>query len=167
MPDHIKPIAIIVAIAENNAIGKENRLLWHIGDDLKRFRKITTGHTVIMGKKTYESLPLRPLPSRVNIVLSDDPSDNYEGCVMVRSVGEVMDHCRADQENFIIGGGSVYRQFLPLARRLYVTRVHAIFDADTFFPDIPLDVWQITEYEHHCKPDDGDYSYSFINYQRK
>ncbi len=129
-------ISIIVAIAENNAIGKNNDLLWHIPEDMKRFRKITSGHKIIMGKRTYESLPYRPLKNRTNIVISDIPGDHYEGCVMAYSIQEAMDHCSPDEECFIIGGGMVYRQFLPLADKLYITRVDKSFDADIFFPDI-------------------------------
>jgi dihydrofolate reductase len=161
------PLSIIVAVAENNAIGKDNQLLWHLSGDLRRFKKITSGHTVIMGKKTFESLPVRPLPGRVNIVISDDPSDHFEGCVMARSLEGILDHCDPVEENFIIGGGSVYRQFFKTVQKLYLTRVHAMFDADTFFPDICSDEWELIECEHQCKGEKDDFSYSFLTYQRK
>ena len=161
-----KMISIIVAIAKNNAIGRNNDLLWHIPEDLKRFKKITTGHKIIMGKRTYESLPYRPLKNRTSIVISDIPGDHYDGCIMVYSIQEAMDHCPSDEECFIIGGGMVYEQFLPLADRLYITRVNKSFEADVFFPDIDPDIWEETECEEGS--DEGlDFTYSFITYERK
>ncbi|KPL14668.1 MAG: diacylglycerol kinase [Bacteroides sp. SM23_62] len=159
-------ISIIVAIAENNAIGKNNDLLWHIPEDLKRFKQITSGHKIIMGKRTYESLPNRPLKNRTNIVISDIPGDHYDGCVMAYSIQEAMDHCAQDEECFIIGGGMVYRQFLPLADKLYITRVHKSFDADVFFPEIDPVIWEETGREEGSG-EGLDFTYSFITYQRK
>ena len=159
-------ISIIVAIAKNNAIGRNNDLLWHIPEDLKRFKKITTGHKIIMGKRTYESLPYRPLKNRTSIVISDIPGDHYEGCIMAYSIQEAMDHCPSDEECFIIGGGMVYKQFLPLADRLYITRVHKSFEADVFFPDIDPDIWEVTEHEEGSG-EGLDFTYSFITYERK
>ena len=159
-------ISIIVAIAENYAIGKNNDLLWHIPEDLKRFKRITSGHKIIMGKRTYESLPYRPLKNRTNIVISDIPGDRYEGCVMAYSIEDAMEHCLPDEECFIIGGGMVYRQFLPLADKLYITWVDKAFDADIFFPEIDPDTWEETEREEG----DGeglDFTYSFVTYERK
>jgi dihydrofolate reductase len=159
-------ISIIVAIAENNAIGKNNDLLWHIPEDMKRFRQITSGHKIIMGKRTYESLPYRPLKNRTNIVISDIPGDHYEGCVMAYSIQEATDHCSPDEECFIIGGGMVYRQFLPLADKLYITRVDKSFDADIFFPDIDPATWEETGREEGAG-EGLDFKYSFITYLRK
>ena len=159
-------ISIIVAIAENNAIGKNNDLLWHIPEDMKRFKQITSGHKIIMGKRTYESLPYRPLKNRTNIVISDIPGDFYEGCLMAYSIEEAMDHCPQDEECFIIGGGMVYRQFLPLADKLYITWVDKSFEADIFFPEIDPATWEETEREEGT--DEGlDFNYSFITYLRK
>jgi dihydrofolate reductase len=159
-------ISIIVAIAENNAIGKNNDLLWHIPEDMKRFRQITTGHRIIMGKRTYESLPNRPLKHRTNIVISDVPGDHYEGCLMAYSVQEALELCPPDEECFVIGGGMVYRQFLPLADRLYITLVHKSFAADVFFPYIdPLD-WEESDREEGSG-NGVDFRYSFITYDRK
>ena len=93
----MKNISIIVAIAENNAIGKDNKLLWHLSDDLKRFKKLTTGHTIVMGKKTYESLPIRPLPNRRSLVISDVPDDNYDGCIMAYSIEEALEELGEDE----------------------------------------------------------------------
>lgn len=159
-------ISIIVAIAENNAIGKNNDLLWHIPEDMKRFRQITSGHKIIMGKRTYESLPHRPLKDRTNIVISDIPGDRYEGAVMAYSIEEALEHCPVDEECFIIGGGMVYRQFLPLADKLYITRVDKPFDADIFFPEIDPETWEETS--RYEGTDKGfDFTYSFITYERK
>jgi dihydrofolate reductase len=159
-------ISIIVAIAKNNAIGKDNDLLWHIPEDMKRFRQITTGHTIIMGKRTYESLPNRPLKNRTNIVISDVPGDHYEGCIMAYSIQEAMDRCPPDEECFIIGGGMVYRQFLPLADKLYITRVDKSFEADVFFPEIDPEIWEETGREEGAGEGLG-FSYSFLTYERK
>ncbi len=162
-----KPISIIVAIAGNRAIGRKNKLLWHISADLKRFKKITAGHAVIMGKNTYFSLPVRPLAKRRNIVISDNEHDRFEGCEMAYSIEEAIRLCDSVKENFVIGGASVYRQFLPHARKLYITQVHRNFEADTFFPEIDPEIWEITEREDIINDPQNDFSYSFITYQRK
>lgn len=141
--------SIIVAIGENNEIGLNNDLLWHIPGDLKRFKAITTGHAVIMGKRTYESLPKRPLPNRRNIVLSDDCNDCFPGAETVGSIEQLVSMCEHDEENFVIGGGMVYKQFLPMADKLYLTLVHRSFEADVFFPCIDMDEWDVLEEESH------------------
>lgn len=163
----MKNFSIIVAIAENNAIGKDNRLLWHIPEDLKRFKKLTTGHYLIMGKKTFESLPVRPLPDRTSIVLSDIPGDKIEGCIMAYSLEEAIEKCPDNETCFIIGGGMVYRQFLPIASQLYITRVHKVFEADTFFPEVNLDDWELVETEEHGPEGNNDFSYTYTIYKRK
>jgi dihydrofolate reductase len=162
----MKKISIIVAIAKNYAIGKNNELLWHIPADLKRFKKITSGHQVIMGRLTYESLPLRPLPNRVNIVITDRKDETFEGCTTVYSVEEALSHCNEMEESFIIGGGSIYRQFLPFCNKLYLTLVHKDYDADTFFPEIELDKWKLTDKEDHLADDQTDFSYSFLTFEK-
>lgn len=162
----MKKISIIVAIAENYAIGRNNQLLWHIPDDLKRFKKITGGHQVIMGKLTYESLPLRPLPNRRNIVITDKPGETFEGCTTVYSIEEAINLCNEQEESFIIGGGSIYRQFLPFCNKLYITLVHKDFEADTFFPDIDLSEWKLIEREDHDPGDLIDFSYSFLIFEK-
>jgi dihydrofolate reductase len=158
----MKKISIIVAIARNYAIGMDNQLLWHISDDMKRFKKLTSGHTVIMGKTTFESLPVHPLPKRVNIVISDNPEDKFDGCITVHSIDEAVSYCKEQEESFVIGGGSIYRQFLPLADKLYVTLVHQDFDADTFFPEFDLARWKLLEREDHGPDGENDFSYSFL-----
>ena len=163
----MKPISIIVAIAGNNAIGRDNQLLWHISADLRRFKKITAGHAVIMGKNTYFSLPKRPLVNRRNIVISDNTLDHFPGCEMAYSLEEAIWLSDSGKENFVIGGASLYRQFLPYARKLYITQVHKSFDADTFFPEISPDHWEIIEQEDIMDDTQNDFTYSFITYQRK
>lgn len=135
-------ISIIVAIAENRAIGKDNKLLWHISEDLKRFKKLTTGHTLIMGRNTFLSLPKGALPNRRHIVISDKPDDRFDGCEMAASIEEAISMTESTEECFVIGGGMVYAQFLPHAGKLYLTRVHHSFDADTFFPEIDFSQWE-------------------------
>jgi len=160
----MKEIAIIVAIAENYAIGKNNDLLWHISDDLKRFKKITSGNPVVMGKKTYFSLPLRPLPNRKNIVITDIPGEIIDNCTMAYSIDHAIEQMEEDKPNFIIGGGSIYTQFLPLANKLYLTRVHQSFDADVFFPKIDFNEWKKVFEEPHL---DEQLPYTFQEFTRK
>ena len=162
-----KPISIIVAIAENYAIGKDNQLLWHLPEDLKRFKRITEGHNIIMGKRTYYSLPKRPLPGRTSIILTDVLNEQIDGCPMAYSIEDIINLCDNTNENFIIGGGSVYRQFFGIAQKLYITKVHASFEADTFFPEINLTDWEIIESVPHKADEKNKYDYTFITYQRR
>ena len=160
-------ISIIVAIAENYAIGKNNDLLWHIPADLKRFKKITLGHSVIMGKRTYESLPKRPLTDRENIVITDDPEDQFPGCTIIYSIEDALPLIKPEEEAFIIGGASVYRQFLPHTDRLYLTLVHKDFEGDVFFPEIDFREWQLLSMEDFPFDEQLGFSYSYATYQRK
>ena len=159
-------ISIIVAIAENLAIGKNNDLLWHLPDDLKRFKRITSGHPVIMGKRTFLSLPRRPLPNRRNIVITDEAGEKIGGCEMAYSIDEAIRICDPAEENFIIGGASVYKQFLPHADRLYLTRVKKSFDADVFFPEIDFSQWKLVEYDEPLWDDANNFSYTNETYDR-
>jgi dihydrofolate reductase len=163
----IMSISIIVAIAENNAIGKNNELLWYISEDLKRFKRITSGHKVIMGRNTYLSLPIKPLPGRTNIVISDLPDEKFEGCTMLNSIEQALEMCQSDEECFVIGGGMVYKQFLPHASKLYITRVYKSFEADTFFPEINYNEWEEIERETNNPDGKNDFEYAFIIYRRK
>lgn len=158
-------ISIIVAIADNLAIGKNNDLLWHISEDLKRFKKLTTGHTLIMGKKTFLSLPKGALPNRVNVVITDDKSDNFEGCVMAYSIEDALTKCKpGETECFIIGGGMIYNQFLDIADKLYLTKVHQSYEADVFFPEIDYSQWKEESSEKFLE---NDPPYSYHVYSRK
>ncbi|MGE5424994.1 MAG: dihydrofolate reductase [Syntrophothermus sp.] len=160
-------LSIIVAIAEGNAIGKNNDLLAYIPQDLKRFKQITTGHTIIMGKKTLESLPKHPLPNRRNIVISDDPADQYNGCEMARSIEDAIAKCNPEEENFIIGGASVYRQFIPFTDKLYLTLIHKKFDADVFFPEISDAEWELVSREDVPLDETIGFAYSYVTFLRR
>lgn len=162
----MKQISIIVAIAQNHAIGKDNELLWHISNDFKWFKEKTRGHQVIMGKRTLESLPNGPLPKRSNIVITDKPGETFEGCTSVYSIDEAIEQCSETQESFIIGGGSIYKQFLKHANKFYLTRVHQDFDADTFF-EVDFSNWKVTYQEDVNDDPQNDFKYSFIIYERK
>jgi dihydrofolate reductase len=162
----MKRISIIAAIAENFAIGNKNQLLWHIPEDMRRVKKLTTDNVIIMGKTTYYSLPRRPLPGRINLVISDNLSDNFKGCIMAYSFGDALAKMSEEKENFIFGGASVYKQFLPLASRLYITLVHKEFEADAFFPSFDFAEWIETERKEFPLNEKLGFSYSFINYIR-
>ena len=161
-------ISIIAAVAENQAIGKENKLLCHLPADLKRFKALTTGHTVVMGRRTFESLPNGALPNRDNIVITTTGKEQ-EGIKICRSIPEALESVKKEEsEIFIIGGASVYQAFLPLADKLYLTHIHHTFpEADTFFPEIHPEKWEITQTEHHHPDEQHPYAYSFTDYIRK
>jgi len=159
-------ISIIVAIAENRAIGKDNRLLWHLSDDLKRFKKLTTGHTLIMGRNTFLSLPNGALPNRRHIVITDQEEESFEGCEMARSIEESIELAGTEEECFVIGGGMVYAQFLPVVGKLYLTQVHASFEADTFFPEIDFSMWKALVTEEVEASERNQYKHSYTEYIR-
>lgn len=159
-------ISIIVAVAENFAIGKNNQLLFHLPDDLKRFKSLTTGKTIIMGRNTLLSLPKWPLPNRRHVIITDKPDDHFAGCETVFSIEEAIEKVKNEPEAFIIGGGMIYRQFYPLAGRLYLTLVHKIFDADTYFPAIDFNEW-IEEYREERFDENNKFAYSYLNLKRK
>ena len=160
-------ISIIVAVSEDWGIGKDNELLWHISEDLKRFKRLTTGNTVIMGKRTWESLPRRPLPGRKNIVLTDDKTETIENAVTAYSIEDSLSKCEKDEEIFVMGGGSIYRQFMPIADRLYITHVHKKAPADIYFPEIDLKIWKITEKEDFKTDDEESIPYTYTIYEGK
>jgi dihydrofolate reductase len=162
-----KRISIIVAVAKNWAIGKDNDLLWHISEDLKWFKKNTSGNPVIMGKNTWDSLPLKPLPKRINIIISDNSSDVFEGGITVNTVEAAIQSMDPEKENFIIGGGSIYRQFLPKADHLYLTMVHEEFEGDVYFPEVDFEDWEEIFKEDHPKSGDVPLGYSFVILRRK
>ncbi len=158
-------ISIIVAIAQNNVIGGDNRLLWHIREDLQRFKRITTGHPVVMGRKTFESLG-RPLPNRQNVVITRQKDFRAEGCTVVGSLDEAFALFDASEEVFVIGGAEIYRQALPLAAKLYLTHVEAEYKGDTFFPEINLQNWEEVARERHERGEQFEYPFEFIDYRR-
>ncbi len=162
-----KNISIIVAIAENNAIGKNNEQLWKLSDDLKRFKKITTGHNVIMGRRTFLSLPGGALRDRTNLVISDIDGEAFENCRMAYSIEEALTFCDEKDESFVIGGGMIYKQFFPHTRKLYLTKVHQEFLADTYFPEINYDEWNEVSREYFPASKTNEFPHSFIVYERK
>lgn len=160
-------LTIIAAVAKNNALGKNNDLIWHLPSDLKRFKKKTLGHHIIMGRKTFESLG-RPLPNRTTVIITRDLGFKAEGCIVVHSLDEAIRVASSDPNPFILGGGEIYKQALDQADLLDLTWVHHSFeDADTFFPEIDFSKWQEIEREDHEADEDHQFSYSFVLYKKK
>jgi dihydrofolate reductase len=157
-------VTIVVAIAENHAIGKNNQLLWHLPKDLKHFKEITSGGTVIMGRKTYDSVG-KPLPNRRNIIITRQQIE-IAGCEVVNSLQAALDLCRDHKEVFIVGGAEIYKQAMPLTDRIYLTIVHENFEADTYFPEISKDIWKETERTDHEADEKNPLSFSFITLER-
>jgi dihydrofolate reductase len=160
-------ISIIVAVSEDWGIGKDNELLWRIPEDLKRFKRLTTGNSIIMGKKTWESLPRKPLPDRKNVVLTDIPGESIEGSLTAYSIEDALRKCDSNKEIFIIGGGSIYRQFIAIADRLYITHVHKKAPADVYFPEIDLNIWEVAEREEFPGSGEEGIPYTYAIYERK
>lgn len=160
-------LTIIAAAGENDAIGKDNKLIWHLKDDLKRFKALTSGHHLIMGRKTFESFS-KPLPNRKHIVITNQ--ENYtvpEGVLKANSLEKAIDLCKEDPQPFIIGGGEIYRQAMHFADKIELTRVHHEFDADTYFPVIDTAVWKETNNRFHDKNEDHEFAFSFITYIKR
>ena len=161
-------ISIIVAVAENYAIGKKGDLLCHMPADLKHFKTITSGHTVMMGERTFLSLPKHPLPNRRNIVLTDVKGKTFDGAETVYSLDEMVAQVNPVEEAFVIGGGMVYRQMMERADKLYITHIHHSWpDADTFFPEIDPKVWKQLSAERHSADENNPYDYTFAEYGRR
>ena len=161
-------ISIIVAVAENYAIGKKGDLLCHLPADLKHFKEITSGKTVLMGERTFYSLPKHPLPNRRNIVLTDVQGKTFEGAEAVYSLDELCAKVQGEEEAFVIGGGMVYRQMMPRADKLYITHIHHSWDdADTFFPEIKEDEWKLISSEEHQADEKNPYDFTFCTYNRR
>jgi dihydrofolate reductase len=157
-------ISIIVAVSEDWGIGKDNELLWHISEDLKRFKRLTSGNAIIMGKKTWESLPKKPLPNRKNIVLTDNPGEIIENAVTAYSIEDSLAKCTPGEEIFIIGGGSIYRQFMQIADRLFITHVHRKAPADIYFPEIDMKIWEVKEKDEYTSE---EIPYTYTIYRRR
>jgi len=160
-------LSIIVAVGKNNEIGRKNELLVHLPNDMKRFKSLTLDTTVVMGENTYHSLQVKPLPKRRNIVLSFDKTQQFSGCEMAHSVDDALEMVKNDAAVFIIGGASVYQQFLPLVSKLYLTKINATFaDADAFFPKIDFLQWNLME-KIDCQADEKHiHEYSYCVYCR-
>lgn len=159
-------ISIIVAVAQNGVIGGNNSLLWHISEDLQRFKRITTGHPVIMGRKTFESMG-RPLPKRENVIITRQEGYVQEGCRVANSIEEAIAMFPAEEEVFIIGGGEIYRQAMPLADRFYLTTVHHDYEGDTTYPDWDKSQWTEVSREFIERGKDFEYPFEYIDYVRK
>lgn len=160
-------ISIIVAAGLNGGIGKENKLLWHLPTDLKNFKALTTGHCIIMGRKTFESIG-KPLPNRTTIIITTNPQFKAEGCVVVNSLAAALDVCRAKNETeaFVIGGGEIYKQALPIATHLNYTQVHHTFDSDTFFTFDKAD-WTVLKTTEYAADEKHAYAFTVVDYERK
>lgn len=161
-------LSIIVAVAKNNVIGKDNKLIWHLPEDLKRFKRLTTGHTIIMGRKTFESLG-RVLPNRKHIVLCNDAEMNIddENVEVIDSIDKIEKYENSEEENFVIGGASIYKLLLPKASKLYITKINQEFDGDVYFPEIDENEWKIVEREQGIKEEKNPYDYEYITYVRR
>ncbi len=158
-------VTIIAAVAENNALGKNNDLIWHLPADLKRFKKVTNGHFVIMGRKTFESLG-KPLPNRTTVIITRNVNYKAEGCIVVNSLDEALIKAAPDSNPYILGGAEIYKQALEVADVLDLTIVHASFEADAFFPKIDTSVWKEIKREDFKADKKHAYDYSFIKYKR-
>jgi len=159
-------ITIIAAAGENNELGKDNELVWHLPDDFKRFKQLTTGHCIIMGRKTFESFP-KLLPNRTHLVITRDKSYKKEGAVIVHSIEEAIAKAKDDKQPFIIGGGEIYKIGLPFSDKIELTKVHHTFIADTWFPEIPQEEWKLISEVEHDKDEKHKYPFTYQTWVRK
>jgi len=159
-------IIMIAAVAENNALGKNNELVWHLPNDFKRFKSLTTGHHIIMGRKTFESFP-KPLPDRVHVVISRQENYKPEGCIVVDSLEKAIAICPENDDTYIIGGGEIYNLALPFTDIIELTKVHHTFEADTFFPNLNKSEWTLVESEENFKDEKHLYDYTYETYIKK
>ncbi|AWH84981.1 diacylglycerol kinase [Flavobacterium album] len=160
-------LTLIAAAAENNALGKDNQMIWHLPDDFKRFKQITTGHYIIMGRKTFESFP-RPLPNRTHVIITRQEDYKAEGCIVVNSLNAAIAACPQDEEVFVIGGGEIYKQSIDRADKIELTKVYDTSpEADAFFPDIDPKKWELAEEVFHPKDEKHAYDMAFQTWLRK
>ena len=159
-------ISLIVAVAENGIIGTGGTMPWHITEDFRHFKEVTLGHSVVMGRKTYESIG-RPLPRRRNIVITRNAELRFEGCEMAPSLEAALAMCEGEEEVFVIGGGEIYRQAMPLAHKLYITHVGVRAEGDTSFPDIDPTVWHEVHREEFARGSEFPHPFAFVDYERK
>lgn len=153
-------IVMIAAAAENNALGKDNQLVWHLPDDFKRFKQLTTGHYIIMGRKTFESFP-KPLPNRTHVVITRQKGYHPEGCLIADSIESAIALVPENEEAFVIGGGEIYRLAMPFADKIELTRVHASFEADAFFPEIDPTKWKLEASAYHPKDEKHQFDFTY------
>lgn len=159
-------LTMIAAAAENNALGKDNDLVWHLPDDFKRFKRLTSGHHIIMGRKTFESFP-KLLPDRTHVIITRKKDYKPKGTIVVNSMEEAIRVSKLDEQAFIIGGGEIYKMGMEHAEKIELTRVHGEFDADTFFPEINKKKWEIVKDQFHDKDEKHDYTFTYLTYERK
>ena len=159
-------ITMIAAAGQNNELGKDNDLVWHLPDDFKRFKQLTTGHHIIMGRKTFESFP-KPLPNRTHIVITRDTAYQKEGAVVVHSIDEALIKSSSDDQPFVIGGGEIYTLAMEIADVIELTRVHSSFEADTFFPEINIEKWELVSEVDHPSDDRHAYAFTYETWKRK
>lgn len=161
-------LSIIVAVAKNNVIGKDNKLIWHLPEDLKRFKRITSGKNIIMGRKTFESLG-RILPNRKHIILCNDMEMNIddERVLVLDDISKLSNYIDSDEENFVIGGATIYKLLMPMCDKLYITHIDEEFDGDVYFPEIDLNIWKEENVEEGITNEDNPYSYKYVTYIRK
>ena len=157
---------LIAAAAENNALGKDNQLVWHLPDDFKRFKQLTSGHHIIMGRKTFESFP-KPLPNRTHVVITRQKKYAPEGCIVVNSMEKAIEICPENEVIYIIGGGEIYNLGMPFANKIELTRVHDTFDADAFFPEINSNELDLVTQEFHPKDERHHFDFSFQTYLKR
>jgi len=160
-------LSIIVAIAKNNVIGKDNKLIWHLPEDLKRFKRLTTGHTIIMGRKTFESLG-RILPNRHHVILCNDAELNIndENVEVLNDISLLDKYINSDEENFVIGGATMYKLLMPYCKKMYITEINKDFDGDVWFPKIDLDKWKITNKEKGLTDENNPFEYEYVTYEK-
>ena len=161
-------LSIIVAKAKNNVIGKNNELIWHLSEDLKRFKKLTTGHTIIMGRKTFQALG-RVLPERKHIIFSQNPDFKVDdpNVEIVHSMLQIQEYIENDEENFVIGGAMIYNLLMPYVTKMYVTQIDKEFEGDAFFPRIDEEKWKEIERIPGIKDEENSFNYEFITYEKK
>lgn len=161
-------ISLIVAVSENNVIGANNQLLWRLSADLKNFKKITSGNTILMGRKTFESIG-KALPNRENIIITRNKNFSFENTKVFHSINTALDYCQKEnrEEVFIIGGGEIYKETLAQAQKIYYTKVKTQIEGDTFFPNITWNEWQITEENSFTKNEKNEYDFDFLVLERK
>ena len=161
-----RELTIIAAVSINNVIGNKNKLIWNLPNDLKRFKKLTTGHSVIMGRKTFDSLP-NPLPNRDNIVITRNTDYSNSDVTVCSSIEDAINLTKTDTQPFIIGGGEIYSQTINLADKIELTRVYKKFDGDAYFPEIPLDIFELINEERYNSNTQNEFDYSFLTYKKR
>ena len=161
-----RELTIIAAVSINNVIGNKNKLIWNLPNDLKRFKKLTTGHSVIMGRKTFDSLP-NPLPNRDNIVITRNTDYSNSDVTVCSSIEDAINLTKTDTQPFIIGGGEIYSQTINLADKIELTRVYKKFDGDAYFPEIPLDIFELINEERYNSNAQNEFDYSFLTYKKR